>query len=301
MSKYIRIYAPALIMLVFLVATQFLALAITPVIRAAADIGRFPLPFSPDNQASGTIGFVIVILAITALLILAIRSKHAWLINGIIFVSMAISIDYVLMAFLSWYYALVSTFMILVLLRIYSVWYVVDIFCIMICAGFSSIYGISLRPHIELAILLLIVLAVYDVISVYKTRHMVFLAEAMIRIKAPLIFVLPKYGSYSFNKDRGPIPTNGSKISRPFFLGLGDVIIPTILVISAYLQPINSGLSITALPVLGAMLGTYLGFIILMTTLSDRMHAGLPFLNGGAILGFFLGCILSGSVPSCFV
>jgi presenilin-like A22 family membrane protease len=76
-------------------------------------------------------------------------------------------------------------------------------------------------------------------------------------------------------------------------LGLGDVIIPTILVISAYLQPLNSGPSITAFPVLGTMLGTYLGFIILMTALSDRMHAGLPFLNGGAILGFFLGCILS--------
>lgn len=288
-------------MLVFLVATQILALAITPVIKAAAESGEFTLPISADNEASGTIGFVIIILAITALLILAIRSKHAWLINGIILVSMAISIDYALMAFLTWYYALVATFAILVLLRIYSVWYVVDIFCIVIGAVVSSIYGTSLSGHIELAILLLIVLAVYDVISVYKTRHMVFLAEAMIRIKAPLIFVLPKYRSYSFSKDRSIISSNGGKIARPFFLGLGDVIIPTILVISAYLQPLNSGPSITALPVLGAMLGTYLGFIMLMTVLSDRMHAGLPFLNGGAIIGFFLGCILSGSVPYYFV
>jgi hypothetical protein len=42
----------------------------------------------------------------------------------------------------------------------------------------------------------------HDAISVYKTGHMVSLAEIMIKIKAPLLFVLPKSTGHSFRRDR---------------------------------------------------------------------------------------------------
>jgi presenilin-like A22 family membrane protease len=134
-------------------------------------------------------------------------------------------------------------------------------------------------------------MAVYDIISVYKTRHMELLAQAMVSIKAPLIFVLPRLSNRSAGKNNHSAQSGEGKMAHPLFLGLGDAIIPTMLVVSAY-NP-NSVSYMGPLPALGAMIGTYIGFIILMTALSDRMHAGLPFLNGGAIIGYLLACTIS--------
>jgi presenilin-like A22 family membrane protease len=147
---------------------------------------------------------------------------------------------------------------------------------------------------------------------------MVSLAEGVIKIKAPLLFVVPRSRSYSFRKDTTPFST--SKIrdqsnSNPnadggtdsvnqtsrkrgaFFLGLGDAIIPTILVISAYTQLPAEGFFGINFPTIGAMLGTYLGFLALMTTSRDKPQAGLPFLNFGVILGFLAGCAVAGITP----
>jgi presenilin-like A22 family membrane protease len=165
---------------------------------------------------------------------------------------------------------------------------------------------------IQPALLLLIILAVYDALSVYKTRHMVSLAEGVIKIKAPLLFVVPKSRSYSFRKEAATVSSSqaqdqsvGSAESGSpaagkrgaFFLGLGDAIIPTILVVSAYSSLPAGGFLGINLPTIGAMLGTYLGFIALMTTSRDKPQAGLPFLNSGVILGFLAGCAAAGITP----
>ncbi|MDZ7850918.1 MAG: presenilin family intramembrane aspartyl protease PSH [Halodesulfurarchaeum sp.] len=80
-----------------------------------------------------------------------------------------------------------------------------------------------------------------------------------------------------------------------FFIGLGDVVIPTILVVSAatFLEmPTVLGLEYAAL---GAMIGTLLGLLALLYFVTKgRPHAGLPLLNGGAILGYLLGAVAGG-------
>jgi len=49
------------------------------------------------------------------------------------------------------------------------------------------------------------------------------------------------------------------------------------------------------LPALGAMTGTLIGLVILLRmVLEGRAHAGLPLLNGGAIVGYLLGALASG-------
>ena len=135
-------------------------------------------------------------------------------------------------------------------------------------------------------------------------------------MKAPLLFVVPKSRSYSFRKDQfsssgaeesraGESQAEGSRASGSqsggkrgaYFLGLGDAIIPTILVISANTSLPAGGFFGVNLPAIGAMLGTYLGFLLLMTTSRDRPQAGLPFLNSGVILGFLAGCALAGIRP----
>ena len=84
------------------------------------------------------------------------------------------------------------------------------------------------------------------------------------------------------------------------FIGLGDAVIPTVLVASAaFFVETNPTLSVFGvsanLPALGAIAGTVAGLsILLWMVLKGRAHAGLPLLNGGAIAGYLLGALLSG-------
>jgi presenilin-like A22 family membrane protease len=85
------------------------------------------------------------------------------------------------------------------------------------------------------------------------------------------------------------------------FIGLGDAVIPTVLVASvAFFAPGSPGslgipyLAMT-LPTLTAMLGTVAGLVVLLwMVLKGRAHAGLPLLNGGTLLGYLGGSVLAG-------
>ena len=305
MSASLRV--PILVMLLFIIAVQVLAIAITPAISASDN-----RVFADPSSTSNPFVYMLLILAFTAVLLLAIKKKKNWIVNGFIQLSIATSIYYLMVAFVPPLLALLPTAAALVLLRYYPEWYVIDLFGIAVCAGISSLFGVSMT--ILPALLLLVILAVYDALSVYKTRHMVSLAEGVIKVKAPLLFVVPKSRSYSFRKDAGAVSSSpdqgqpggsaGSSISSPaagrkgaFFLGLGDAIIPTILVVSAYSSLPAGGYLGINLPTIGAMLGTYLGFMALMTTSRDKPQAGLPFLNSGVILGFLAGCAAAGITP----
>ena len=293
-----------LVMLFFVIVVQILALAVTPAI-SASDSRVFQDPTSTSNPFI----YMILILAFTALLLLAIKMNKGWIISGFIQLSIALSIYYLVVAFLPPLLALLPTAVVLLFIRYYPEWYVVDIFGIAVCAGISSLFGVSMTTLP--ALMLLIILAVYDAISVYKTKHMVSLAEGVIKMKAPLLFVVPKSRNYSFRKDQSLLThevtheTGGSQPQAAsvkgkrgaYFLGLGDAIIPTILVISANTSLPAGGLFGVNIPAIGAMLGTYLGFLALMTTSRDRPQAGLPFLNSGVILGFLAGCAIAGVRP----
>ncbi len=280
--------APVLVMLCFMIAVQLLALAITPAISASGN-----RVFEDPTSASNPFYYLLLILAFTAFLLLAMRLGQRWVISGIILVSVAASIYYVLVAFMSPAIALLPTLAVLLTLRFYPEWYIIDAFGILVSSGIAALFGVSMTTLP--ALLLLLVLAVYDAISVYKTRHMVSLAEGVIDIKAPLLFVVPKGRDYSFRQDHISISGDGKR--GAYFLGLGDAIIPTVLVISAYWSLPAAGIFGFGFPTLGAMLGTYAGFLLLMTTSRDKPQAGLPFLNSGAILGFLAGCVAAGIRP----
>ncbi|WP_336337934.1 presenilin family intramembrane aspartyl protease PSH [Haloarcula brevis] len=81
------------------------------------------------------------------------------------------------------------------------------------------------------------------------------------------------------------------------FIGLGDAIIPSILVASAAFFASTDALSVfgVPLPALTAMVGSYVGLTILLwMVLKGRAHAGLPLLNGGTIAGYIVGALAAG-------
>ena len=85
-----------------------------------------------------------------------------------------------------------------------------------------------------------------------------------------------------------------------FFIGLGDAVMPAVMVASAAFWSPAPALGVPGLPAMGlpallAMVGTFLGLgQLLRMVLRGRAHAGLPLLNGGAIGGYLLGSLVAG-------
>ena len=84
-----------------------------------------------------------------------------------------------------------------------------------------------------------------------------------------------------------------------FFIGLGDAVIPAVMVASAATFSPAAALSVPLiglnLPALFAMGGTLVGLLVLLRwVMRGRAHAGLPLLNGGAIGGYLVGSLLAG-------
>ncbi|MFB6160570.1 MAG: presenilin family intramembrane aspartyl protease PSH [Haloferacaceae archaeon] len=95
-----------------------------------------------------------------------------------------------------------------------------------------------------------------------------------------------------------PAPEDGERDA--LFIGLGDAVMPTVMVASAAFfspaPPLGVGLvPALNLPALGAAVGTLAGLgVLLRMVLAGRAHAGLPLLNGGAVGGYLLGSLAAG-------
>jgi presenilin-like A22 family membrane protease len=116
-----------------------------------------------------------------------------------------------------------------VVLFIKPKWWIVDIAGILMGAGVLSLIGISLS--ILPILLFLILLAVYDAISVYKTKHMLTLAESVVESKLPILLVFPQKMGYRYEEEKDLL--DKSRPRDALFMGLGDVIIPGTLIVSA--------------------------------------------------------------------
>lgn len=186
---------------------------------------------------------------------------------------------------------LITTGTLTALLYFRPEWYVIDSLGLIMGAGIAAIFGLSMG--ILPVLILLIVLAVYDAISVYKTKHMISLASGVMKMKMPVMLVVPDNLKYTFTKEKGIIQDVDKRKKRDaMFIGLGDLIIPGILPVSAslYLEPVSvMGTSGPLLVALGSTIGAVIGLLILMRyVLKGNPQAGLPLLNSGAILGFVI-------------
>jgi presenilin-like A22 family membrane protease len=185
---------------------------------------------------------------------------------------------------ISCFFSIILAAVLIVTLYRYPEWYVIDLCGVIIGAGAIAIFGVSLS--VSLVIILLVVLAVYDAISVYKTKHMIDLADTVMDLKLPVLLVVPKIRRYSLIKETKSLKEKLKENEErdAFFIGLGDIVMPGILVVAAY-QNIPNGLPVA----LSVLAGTLIGFLVLMTfVIKGKPQAGLPLLCSGAILGYLI-------------
>ena len=183
----------------------------------------------------------------------------------------------------------------IVALSIKPEWYLIDAIGLAMAIGIVSLLGISLG--ILPVLILLIALAIYDALSVYKTKHMLKLAVGVVDMNLPLLLIIPKKLPYSYIEKKPKIQEEQPKERDAFLVGLGDIIIPGLLPASAFWflndEIMILGLSGNFLVALTAIIGGVIGLLFLMgIVMKGRPQAGLPLLNAGTIIGFFVGYLL---------
>ena len=316
---------PYFIMAAFILIVQFGSLWLS----ATEYIASLEPPENPEHVGYA-LYYVVVLVLFSALVIFLMRKKMEFVIRGIIYLSIAVTLHYVFAALLVKAFGFSTAITILaiaisvifaILLYKYPEWYIIDIAGLAIAIGACSVIGVSLS-YIPI-IALMVGLLIYDFISVYKTKHMLTLANGMMDMKLPILFVIPRKWNYSYiaedfsddeeesstDNENDTVESNEEKTeaeiaiqkkkkkSDALFMGLGDAVIPTLLVVSANRFIEHDGFVST--PALFTIIGTLVGFAGLMYVVSKgKPQAGLPFLNTGAILGFIAGVLISGTVIS---
>jgi presenilin-like A22 family membrane protease len=302
---------------------------------------------NPDDPTNSFAYFGAILVA-TGVMLAAIKFDVRWFIRAILIFTSGLLTWYVLNVVVPPVVsvgvsglavnvlALAGALAVVVGLLVHPEWYVIDAAGVVMGAGAAGIFGISfgLLP----AIILLVVLAVYDAVSVYGTEHMIDLAEGVMDLNVPIMFVVPTTLPYSFlaaqeeakadaadheladdsdaatsadgagateggsareaNADDG-VADEGPLERDALFIGLGDAVMPTIIVASAAFFVDEKVIQVPGIALnlasMSAMVGTMFGLVVLMgMVLKGRAHAGLPLLNGGAIGGYLVGALASG-------
>jgi len=288
----IREFIPFMLMASLFVLVNGLALLLMDPFKDAG-VEVFVNPNDPLNL----LYFFLTMLLFPVIILVIARFGKDQLVQGIILGSTALLAFYVLYPLLAFVVpeawslglSIASAVILVVILIKYPEWYVLDLCDILVGVGCVAILGISL--NVSLVIILLIGLAIYDAIAVYKTKHMIDLADTVIELKLPIVFVVPKIRQYSLIKETKSLKEalRQGEEREAFFMGLGDIVIPGILTASTFYNLPSNGLLVA----LSVILCTILGFAILITFVTKgKPQAGLPFLCGGAILGYLVSSYL---------
>lgn len=221
--------------------------------------------FENPSDVSNSLVYFVLVLAFTAALLFLSKAKVN-ILPAMIYTLTFLAMFYALLPYIGLLALLISLAITFLLVKKPS-WVVINISAFLLSVGIATMFGISLAP--TPVIVLLVILAIYDAISVYKTKHMISLAESVSKINAPMLFIIP----------RG---------NEKMMIGVGDIVVPTILAVSVQKFVDAPSIAFIKIPALSTILGGLIGLLLLIYFVEKKKgaHAGLPFINSGAILGF---------------
>lgn len=156
-----------------------------------------------------------------------------------------------------------------------------DIAIVLGVAGISALLGLSLTP--TAALIILSVLSVYDIIAVYRTGHMIRMAQSMMESGAIFGFLVPlKFSGFLSQRKQ-------AQDTRDFMiLGSGDISLPLIFICSLVTVSLQSAV-VTSVFTLAGLFVTHLLFVN-----QEGRHpmAALPPISTATILGYLVSLSL---------
>jgi len=143
--------------------------------------------------------------------------------------------------------------------------------------GVGSFLGLGFEPLA--VVVLLIIFSIYDIIAVYKTKHMIKMAKEFIEAKAIPGLILPqKFSEVS-------VPLKDVKMGGKFLiLGSGDIIFPLLLVSSL----VPSGILNSFIVAIFATIGLLVSIWIFVSQKTRKPIPALPPIALFSIIGFLI-------------
>lgn len=161
-----------------------------------------------------------------------------------------------------------------------------DFVMIVSIAGVATYLGL-LIPATAVLILFGLV-AIYDVIAVFKTGHMITMFKSMAERGAMMALVIPEKFSFAKQKLSTAKASMKKKVAERgvIFIGTGDAAFPAILTVSA--------LQVGLYPAIGAAVGGAIGMIAVHFLLLkiQRPLPALPPIAAGSALGYLIGFLI---------
>jgi len=152
-----------------------------------------------------------------------------------------------------------------------------DLLVILGIAGAGSWLGLSFTP--QLVILLLLIFSVYDFIAVYKTKHMVKMAKAMVEANSIVGLIIPAQVK-DFTEKISEVQPGGKFL----VVGGGDVVFPLILCVSFVPESMTKALIMIGF----SLLGLGFSFWVFVTQKIKKPIPALPPITLGAIIGYLV-------------
>ncbi len=233
-----------------------------------------------DLTVQNALLFAAVFIVFTFVMVRFARVARVSLVL-LLFVALIAGAQFVFSSWLSSPYDIVAAGALAVLLWLVPRVLVHDIAILIGIGGIAAVLGLSLTPLI--ACVLLATLAVYDIISVYRTRHMVMIAGRMLSSGAVFGFLVPaRLSGFLMRRDVALCTRS------VMMLGSGDIGLPLVLAVSALSQSVISALSVAVFSLAG---------IALMHWLFAHQRrpipmAALPPIAVSAIIGYAVSLLL---------
>lgn len=217
----------------------------------------------------------------TAVILGLIRIMHGGLFLRIFFLLALFSGTLItLNLFLSDIWSLIISSLLVISYSFYSYVWFHNLILVLTLPGIAAVLGASLSPYT--AVVLLIFMSVYDYIAVYKTKHMVKMAKAMIAGRAIFAMIYPEHWHGFKMRVNEAHPGEGFMM-----LGTGDFVFPIIMATSAYTISAVAAWIVLAF----SLFGLLLMHIIFSLQKVRRPMPALPPLAAFAIIGFFVAIL----------
>lgn len=214
------------------------------------------------NDFSNSFGLLGYVLLGTIIILLAIKflpdNVLYWVFKGIEALAVFSTALIVFFSFVPEAFAILMA-VALVTIRIFAPQYLIwrNISSIVATIGAGSLIGVS--AGVLPIIVFLVLLAAYDYIAVFKTKHMVTMAKAVSKKNLAFTFALPTK-------------------EHQFELGTGDLVMPLVLSVAVMKQALLSGLEwpVAVIPSLAILIASFAGLWLTLDYGNKHIGKALP-------------------------
>lgn len=146
-------------------------------------------------------------------------------------------------------------------------------------AGIGALAGLSISPN--MAVFFLVILSFYDILAVYKTKHMVQMAKTMLESGAAFGFLIPSTLKGFFSNKKEAHAQTGDQF---MILGSGDTAVPLILASSLAKTSLVQAVVVAAF----AIVGLFITHLLFINQTKRAPMAALPPIATMAIIGYLV-------------